>query len=249
MRRIGLIGGTGAARLIPKDTANRFAIDTPFGPPSSAIRQWQTGTTEWVFIARHGDDGRTPPHLVNYRANIWALRQTACEQVLGINAVGGIAVEASPGRVALPDQLIDYTWGRQHSFVDGKAESIQHVDFGCPITTTLHAQLITAADTAGLDVLTRAVYAVTQGPRLETAAEIDRLERDGCDVVGMTAMPEAGLARELELEYAICAPVVNWAAGRSGESDPDIHAEIDTYLEHGMAQVAQLLRALGKQRS
>ena len=155
-----------------------------------------------------------PPHRINYRANIWALRELRPDAVIGINAVGGIAPAARPGRVVLPHQLIDYTSGREHTFFDGTREPLRHVEFDPPFTEPLRAGLSAAARVAGLDALGNATYGVTQGPRLETAAEIDRLAADGCDIVGMTAMPEAALAREAGLEYAICAVVVNRAAGR-----------------------------------
>lgn len=243
MRRIGLIGGTGANSVVPRDRVSRFAVSTPWGVTSSPVTQWQSGDIEWLFIARHGEPGRIPPHLVNYRANVWALRQASCERVIGLNAVGGIAADAQPGRLVLADQLIDYTWGRDHTYADGSAESIQHVDFTHPVSVQWHAKLAAAATAAGVDFLARGTYAVTQGPRLETAAEIDRLERDGCTVVGMTAMPEAGLARELELDFAICAVVVNWAAGRSPGA-AGIHAEIEANLQLGMSQAERLLAAI-----
>ena len=240
--RFGLIGGTGAMTVLPNANIAQFAVATPYGDPSSRIVQWQTDTADWLFLSRHGDDGQIPPHRVNYRANVWALRQAGCQCVIGINAVGGIHADAAPGRLVFPGQLIDYTWGREHTFVDGTQASLQHVEFTSPVAAKLRAQLVARASEAELDFVADGSYAVTQGPRLETAAEIDRLERDGCDVVGMTAMPEAGLAREAGLEYAICGVVVNRAAGR-GTSD-GIHAEIDTHIRAGMAQVERLLAIL-----
>lgn len=243
MSRVGLIGGTGALSLVPGGSVARYAVATPYGEPSSPVSQWRSGTSEWLFIARHGDDGRIPPHRVNYRANVWALRQASCDTVIGINAVGGIHDGAVPGRLMFPDQLVDYTSGREHTFVDGTAESILHVEFTSPVTPDLHARLSAVASRAALDFVPDGTYAVSQGPRLETAAEIDRFERDGCDVVGMTAMPEAALARELGLDFAICAVIVNWAAGRS-PGGGGIHAEIEANMRRGMAQVERLLAAL-----
>lgn len=240
--RFGLIGGTGALSVLPDAQLARFDVATPYGDPSSRVVQWQSGTRDWLFLSRHGDDGLIPPHCVNYRANVWALRQAGCDRVIGINAVGGIHADAVSGALVFPSQLIDYTWGREHTFADGTADSLQHVEFTSPVATRLRERLIAGADEAGLDYISDGTYAVTQGPRLETAAEIDRLERDGCDIVGMTAMPEAGLARELGLEYAICAVVVNRAAGRGASTG--IHAEIDASLRAGMTQVQRLLAIL-----
>jgi purine nucleoside phosphorylase len=174
---------------------------------------------------------------------MWALREAGAEQVLGINAVGGITPEARPGRLIIPDQLIDYTWGREHTYTGDHRFPLRHVEFTAPFSACLRDELLAMAATRGLDVLSAGVYGVTQGPRLESAAEIDRLERDGCHIVGMTAMPEAGLARELDLSYAICCVVVNRAAGRAPHG-PGIHAEIAASLTTGMDHVRRLLMGL-----
>jgi purine nucleoside phosphorylase len=244
-RRLGLIGGTGAAMLLPAMTAAppRQAPEvTPWGSTSAPLLTWHQGDAEIVYVARHGSDARIAPHRVNYRANVWALRQRQVDAVIGLNAVGGITPGAWPGRVVLPDQLVDYTWGREHTFCDGTGEPLRHIEFDPPFSEDLRRQLLTAAGIVGTDALARATYGVTQGPRLETAAEIDRLAADGCDVVGMTAMPEAALAKEAGLPYAICAVVVNRAAGRlpAGES---IHRQLAAYLEKGMGEVHSLLQA------
>jgi len=182
---------------------------------------------------------------VNYRANIWSLREAGVEHVLGINAVGGIATGAAPGRLVIPDQLIDYTWGRKHTYMEDGGFPLRHVEFTLPFSTSFRAKLLAVAHALGLDVMPEGTYGVTQGPRLESAAEIDRLERDGCHIVGMTAMPEAGLARELDLSYAICCVVVNRAAGRA-PAGVGIHAEIAESLARGMDRVRQLLIGLVK---
>ncbi len=236
--RIGLIGGSGATALL--GPAREHSLETPYGPPSGPLFAWEEQGHELWFLHRHGPRASLPPHCVNYRANVWAMHRVGVDWLVGINAVGGIHRQAVAGRLVFPDQLIDYSWGRAHSYEDASNGSVRHVDFTSPVDQALHAALCAAAETAQLPHLPRAVYGVTQGPRLETAAEIDRLERDGCDVVGMTAMPEAGLARELGLAYAICALVVNPAAGR-GE---DIHADIERHLGAGMIQVRRLLGAL-----
>lgn len=242
--RLGIIGGTGTAELFPAGTP-MASQPGPWGDPSAPLQRHQRDGRELVFLARHGRRGvaAIPPHRVNYRANLWALREAGVDHVLGINAVGGIAAPATPGRLVIPDQLIDYTWGRGHTIVDDDRFPLVHVEFTAPFSAPLRERLLAAAQRLGVDVLPAGTYGVTQGPRLETAAEIDRLERDGCDVVGMTAMPEAGLARELKLSYAICCVVVNRAAGRGAEGLP-IHAQIAASLAAGMAGVRRLVDAL-----
>jgi purine nucleoside phosphorylase len=184
---------------------------------------------------------------VNYRANVWVLRELGVDHVIGINAVGGIAPWATPGRLVVPDQIIDYTWGREHTYTGDERFPLVHVEFTTPFTPALRESLLEAAGTAGLAVAASATYGATQGPRLETSAEIDRLERDGCHVVGMTAMPEAALARELGLSYAICCVVVNHAAGR-GDGRSSIHGQIEASLAEGMSAVQLLLRTLLSRR-
>jgi len=243
MRKLGLIGGTGAAAIVPRDAQERSLPETPWGSASGRVLEWRWGGVQVAYLARHGASGDIAPHCVNYRANIWSLRHSGVDAVIGLNAVGGISTDCRPGRVVIPDQLIDYTWGRQHTYFDGTGEALRHIEFDPPFDAALRQSLLSAGARSGLDCLQRATYGVTQGPRLETAAEIDRLEADGCDVVGMTAMPEAGLAREAGLAYAICAVVVNRAAGRlpSGES---IHGQLTAFAHHGMAGVAVLLQAV-----
>lgn len=241
--RVAIFGGTGADQILPTDDVSSRRIATPFGEPSSEILEWQSGGTDFSFIARHGRGGAIPPHLVNYRANLWAAQETRPDCTIGINAVGGIAEEAWPTRLVFPDQIIDYTWGREHTYADAGDRRVDHVDFTAPFSAPLRSTLVEHARSLGIDSMNEATYGVTQGPRLESAAEVNRLDRDGCHIVGMTAMPEAGLARELNLNYVICAVVVNWAAGR-GQSGQGIHEEIHRYLVEGMQQVNRLLDSL-----
>ncbi len=245
MKKIAIIGGTGSGQLFDTLHWTGRADETPFGQPSSSICpvDGDDFRSTLGFLARHGPDGSIPPHRVNYRANLWSLQQYQPDMIVGLNAVGGISGDASPARLYFPDQLIDYTWGREHTYWDGKLAALQHVDFTEPFDASTRGHLIDCAADLKLDFTPGGTYAVTQGPRLETAAEIDRLERDGCDLVGMTAMPEAVLARELGLAYAVCAVVVNWAPGR-GKAGDDIHAEIQRHIDSGMAQVERLLRTL-----
>lgn len=243
--KIAIIGGTGSGQLFATMQWTGLPEETPFGRPSSTIGPvgHDGYQSEISFLARHGPDSSIPPHRVNYRANLWLLKQYQPDLIVGLNAVGGIGEDALPARLYFPDQLIDYTWGREHTYSDGRLAPLQHVDFTEPFDPAGRRRLIECAAELGLDYMPAGTYGVTQGPRLETAAEIDRLERDGCAIVGMTAMPEAVLARELGLAYAVCAVVVNRAAGR-GQPGDDIHAEIQRNIERGMAQVDRLLRVL-----
>lgn len=239
--RLGVIGGTGSATLFPGGTPMPHASGE-WGAASSVPSRLAIAGHEIIFLARHGPpaDPAIPPHRVNYRANLWTLRELRVEHVIAVNAVGGIAPTALPGRLVIPDQVIDYTWGREHTFTGDPGFPLRHVDFTEPFTPELRGQLLAAADALGLDVVRAATYGATQGPRLESAAEIDRLERDGCDVVGMTGMPEAGLARELELSFAMCCVVVNQAAGRV-PAGTTIARQMGESLADGMARVRQLL--------
>lgn len=242
MPDLAIIGGTGLTRLSGLEIARREVVQTPYGEPSGPLTHGVLFGREVVFLARHGYGHTIPPHQVNYRANLWALKRTGITRLLAVAAVGGITPDYVPAGLAFPDQIIDYTWSRAHTYFEGDLTHVTHVDFTQPYCEELRALLIRAAKDAGIDACPRGTYGATQGPRLETAAEIDRLERDGCDMVGMTGMPEAALARELELCYATCAVVANRAAGR-GAAQITMR-EIETHLTGGMAKVAELLRHL-----
>jgi purine nucleoside phosphorylase len=238
---LGLIIGSGLDDL-GLTISSRSPAKTPFGPPSSPILTAAIGASRVACIARHGETQTIPPHAVNYRANLWSLHQHGVRRCLAINSVGAIDPGFEPGTLAIPDQLIDYTWGREHSFYDGSSDELEHVEFTEPLDPELRGRIAAAAQ--AIDCSVRAgVYGVTQGPRLETAAEIDRLARDGCAMVGMTAMPEAALARELGIAYAVCAVAVNHAAGRAA-GDTTIHAQLERHKSLGMQRVAALLDAL-----
>lgn len=240
MNRIGVIGGTGLSDLEGLQGHTRKDVSTPFGPPSAPVVCGETDEHEVFFIARHGSDHTIPPHKVNYRANIWSFRHLEVTRIVAINSVGGISPALSAGCLVVPDQIVDYTWGRHHTYFETSSDPVVHADFTVPYSEQVRRSLLDAGRVAGLDVHDGGTYGVTQGPRLETSAEIDRMDRDGCDMVGMTGMPETSLARELDLEYACCAVVINRAAGR-GEG---IHGEIEKYLADGMRQVRRLLAAL-----
>lgn len=209
-----LIGGTGLSELPGLEITRSHAVETPYGQPSGPIEEGHWNERPLLFLHRHGGRGKPiPPHLVNYRANLWALRELGATQVLGVNAVGGIGDAQRPGCLVIPDQLIDYTWGRDHSFDDGGSGVLQHVDFTEPYDQGLRQRLLAAAVQAEVPCRDGGVLGVVQGPRLETAAEVRRFAHDGCDLLGMTGMPEASLARELDIPYAAICMVVNAAAG------------------------------------
>jgi 5'-deoxy-5'-methylthioadenosine phosphorylase len=238
--KIGIIGGTGFTRMKQLEITHREVVNTPYGEASAPLTHGRLGDLELLFLPRHGSGHNIPPHLINYRANIWAMKELGVEQVIGFATVGGIT--QPPQAIIIPDQLIDYSWGREQTFFDGEDGQVSHVDFSSPFCGELRQILTNAALGAGIDIVTEGVYGVTQGPRLETAAEIIRLQADGCDIVGMTALPEAALAREKGLCYATCALVVNWAAGKG---DGVITQElIDAHLKIGTETIGSLLHHL-----
>ncbi|WP_423820919.1 S-methyl-5'-thioinosine phosphorylase [Salinisphaera sp. SPP-AMP-43] len=241
---IGIIGGTALAELAGVSPQHAPLVpDTAYGAPSGPLVRGGFAGREVCFLMRHGRGHRIAPHAINYRANIRALADAGCRQVIAIAAVGGITEAMRPGRIVIPDQLIDYSWGRVHTFYDDPAEGgLDHIDFTEPYTPRLREALLGAARDLDMAPAAPAVYGVTQGPRLETPAEINRMERDGCDLVGMTGMPEAGLAREAGLDYACAAVIVNKAAGRTGGLA--IHAEIEATLAQGMRDIESLLEAV-----
>lgn len=238
--RVALIAGSGARRLA-LSTAAQQRVGTPYGSTSSPVASVSIAGREVFWIARHGEAHDIAPHEVNYRANVWALNALGVTDCIAINAVGAIAPELEPGSLAVPEQLIDYTWGRPSSFGGGR-NGVVHVEFTAPFDAALARRIADAAEASGAPAV-GGVYGVAQGPRLETAAEIERMRRDGCTMVGMTAMPEAALARELGIRYAICAVAVNYAAGREPAGAP-IHGQIERYMASGMERAAALLEPL-----
>ena len=243
---LAIIGGSGLARLGGLKNARRKATRTPYGAASAALTFGRIGARDVVFLARHGDGHTIAPHEVNYRANLWALKKAGAREVLSVATVGGIAASLGPGTLVVPHQIIDYTWGRPSTYFEGKGKPVQHVDFTEPYSRVLRGQILKAAKACREKVRDKGVYATTQGPRLESAAEIARLGRDGADLVGMTAMPEAALAREISLEYAAIAVVANYAAGR-GESRRAIPLEkMPAVLDEAMGRVRRIIEELCK---
>jgi len=238
---LAILGGSGLSQLSSLDDIRRTAVATPYGEPSGPLAFGRVGGRELVFLARHGEAHTIAPHQINYRANIWALKEAGATQIASVATVGGIRREFGPGVLVVPDQILDYTWGRASTFFEGAGAKVTHIDFTEPYSAGLRGRILAAAAACGEALAARAVYATTQGPRLETAAEIARLERDGADLVGMTGMPEAALAREAGLEYAALAVVANHAAGR-GESTHSISLErIEVVLAQSMDRVRRIL--------
>jgi len=236
---IAIIGGTGLTTLDHLKITHRETLSTPYGEPSSPLIHGELGGRSVVFLTRHGQHHTLPPHRINYRANLWILHHIGVKQVIASAAVGGIRADMEPEALAIPDQLVDYTWGRQSTFFEENLSQVTHIDFTEPYCPELRERLIDAAGYLGIAIRESCTYAATQGPRLETAAEIGRLERDGCDIVGMTGMPEAALARELGLRYAACAVVANWAAGKTAGAIT--MTNIERNLAGGIDKVKQLL--------
>jgi 5'-methylthioadenosine phosphorylase len=241
---LAIIGGSGLTQLSSLAEMYRKAVRTPYGEPSGPLTFGRIRGREALFLARHGYGHTIAPHEVNYRANLWALKEEGVEGVVSVASVGGIRQDLAPGTLLVPDQVIDYTWGRRSTYYEGAASAVTHIDFTEPYSPALRRRILAAAQACGEKVVDRGTYAATQGPRLETAAEITRLERDGADIVGMTGMPEAALARELSLDYAALAVCANFAAGR-GESEHAVPMErIEAVLAEAMVRVRRIIEQL-----
>lgn len=239
MSELAIIGGTGLTTLKNLEIIKREIVQTPYGEPSGPLTHGRLAGKDVLFLPRHGYGHTIPPHKINYRANIWALRDAGVKNIIAVAAVGGIRADMVPTRLVVPDQLIDYTWSRTNTFFEEGLTHVTHIDFTQPYSESLRQLLLQGCLELGYEAAVKATYAAMQGPRLETAAEIDKLERDGCDIVGMTGMPEASLARELEINYATLAVIANLAAGRSQE---ELTMErIEQHLKIGMERVRDVL--------
>lgn len=243
---LAILGGSNLTQLANLQITRRQVKRTPYGEPSGALTFGTLGQQEIIFLARHGYGHTIPPHLVNYRANLWALKDEGVNQVISVASVGGIRADFVPGTLALPDQIIDYTHGREFTYFDGVDSPITHTDFTHPYSAELRMRLLKSARISGIACLDGGVYAAVQGPRLDTVAEINRMERDGADMVGMTGMPETILARELGLDYATVAVVVNYAAGRGDSRDGICLETVGKVAQAAMGQVRGLLECLVK---
>ena len=242
---LAVIGGTGVYKLANLRDVETREVETRFGKPSGPVRIGTLLGQRVAFLARHGEGHSVPPHLINYRANLAALQDIGATRVLALNTVGGIGDAFGPRVLACPDQLIDYTWGRISTLCEEPGTEVVHVDFGDPYTTLLRHKIIAAAKVTGAALVDHGCYGATQGPRLETKAEIARLRRDGCDLVGMTGMPEAALARELGLDYACLAIVANWAAG-CGTGEEITMAEVLANVEAASNGLPELIAELAR---
>lgn len=234
-----IIAGSGLLTMPGLTVDETLTVDTPWGQPSGPVYKGRLQDVDVLFLARHGDAHTIPPHKVNYRANIAALKQEGATHLLAYNAVGGICADCETGSLVVADQVIDYTWGRDHTYYDGIEEGLEHIEFTSPYDEVLRQVLISAADGASVTILRQGVYGATQGPRLESGAEIIRMERDGCDIVGMTGMPEVALAREKGLPYASLSLVVNAAAGKAG--GPITMVDIEQILAERIPVVCDIL--------
>jgi len=241
---LAVIGGSGLSKLASLEVTQRKAVRTPYGEPSGALTFGRVRGKDLVFLARHGYGHTVAPHEVNYRANLWALKEQQVDGVVSVASVGGIRGDLGPGRLLVPHQIIDYTWGRHATYFEGAGTPVTHIDFTEPYTQALRQRILAAARDCGESIVDGGVYAATQGPRLESAAEINRLERDGADVVGMTGMPEAALARELGLDYAAIAVSANYAAGRSDSAQAIALERIEAVLAEAMGRVRRIIEQL-----
>jgi len=236
-----IIGGSGLARLAALQRTRRQVVRSPYGEPSGALTFGELAGREVVFLARHGYGHTIAPHEINYRANIWVLKELGVQGVLAVATVGGVRADLGPGTLVVPDQIIDYTHSRKSTFFEGAEARVTHIDFTLPYSARLRTMLLDAAAAAGEPIVDGATYACTQGPRLETAAEIRRIGRDGGDLVGMTGMPEAALAREVGLDYAALGVVVNHAAGR-GDSEREIKLEdLDSVMKRTVTRAVRII--------
>jgi len=247
---LAIIGGTGLSELQGFEQLEKVALKTSYARSKVRLVRVGSGAKEFIFLPRHGAGHKIPPHGINYRANIAALADLGVTEIVAVNAVGAIHGDLLPGSVAVPDQLIDYSYSRDVSFYDGKLKTVHHIDFTNPYSEPIRQRILDATEAVnsrsqtGCEVMPSGTYACTQGPRLETAAEIRRLAQDGCDMVGMTGMPEASLARELEIEYASLALSVNWAAGLSEEliTLEGIHTVLGSGMEFVSAVITEIVR-------
>ncbi|HFF3035075.1 TPA: S-methyl-5'-thioinosine phosphorylase [Stenotrophomonas maltophilia] len=242
---LAVIGGTGVYNLAKLDDVRTHEVDTRFGRPSGPVRVGTLLGHRVAFLARHGEGHSLPPHKINYRANLAALQQLGAQRVLALNTVGGVTENFGPRVLACPDQIIDYTWGRISTICEEEGTDVVHVDFGHPYTPMLRSKILAAAKVTGVTVHDGGCYGATQGPRLETIAEIARMRRDGCDLVGMTGMPEAALARELGLDYACLAIIANWAAG-CGDGEEITMAEVLANVQAASNGLPELVGELAR---
>ena len=245
-----ILGGSGLTSFAELEIDRREVVRTPWGEPSGPVTLGRIGDVPVAFLPRHGHGHTIPPHAINYRANLHALKYIGVEGVIAVGSVGGIRDDMRPGAIALLDQMLDYTWGRESTFFAGPESPVTHIDFTLPYDPALRARVLEVSRADGHALIDGGCYACMQGPRLETAAEINRVESDGADMVGMTLMPEAALARELELPYVGLALVVNHAAGRGDSrlaiSTAEIARTLEASIQRVRALIVSFVRATGR---
>jgi 5'-methylthioinosine phosphorylase len=241
---LAIIGGRGLTQLANLAITHQQVMRTPYGEPSGAFLFGTLNQHDVIFLARHGFGHTIPPHLVNYRANLWALREHGASKIISVATVGGIRADLTPGVIVVPDQIMDYTHGRDSTFFEARDTPFINTDFTLPYSARLRSHILRSANVAQQPCMDGGVYAATQGPRLDSIAEINRYERDGADMVGMTGMPETALAKELELDYATIAVVANYAAGR-GDSKTGINIEtVNATANAAMVRVRSILECV-----
>lgn len=241
---LAIIGGRGLTQLANLKITHRQVMRTPYGEPSCAFLFGMLNQHEVIFLARHGYGYTIPPHLVNYRANLWALREQGVMDVVSVATVGGIRADLAPGTLVLPDQIMDYTHGRDSTYFDSRNISYSNIDFSQPYSRSMRSRILRSAALVGQPCMDGGVYAATQGPRLDSIAEVNRYAKDGADMVGMTGMPETALAMELDMNYATIAVVANYAAGR-GDSRQGINMEaLNKTAENAMVRVRAILECV-----
>ena len=240
----GVIGGTGLGKIEDLIVEKQEAIKTPYGETSEPLTFGILGSNKVIFLPRHGKNHSIPPHLINYQANIWALHSVGVKNLIGINTVGSIDTQFMPGDFVFPNQIIDYTFCRKNTFFDGIKSQVKHIDFTFPFDNNLHNCFLTVSKILKIKHHANSVYAAVQGPRLESAAEINRYENDGASIVGMTGMPEASLAKEIGLKYALICPVANHAAGRGLNKDGVTHEEINVNSKKMALNITNLIKGI-----
>ena len=238
MTTTALITGSGGLPLLAELPVEPVCLDTPYGAVGGPVRIGSCGAGRLVGLPRHGEPRRLAPHAVNYRANLWLAKQLGADRILATYTVGAIDAGVQPGDLIMPEQIIDYTWGRAHTFDETGAS---HVDFTVPFDAGLMREAAAVAERSGLPIALGGVYGCTQGPRLESAAEIDRMELDGCTLVGMTAMPEVALARELGMPLLGICIAVNPAAGRGPDPTRIDLGALARQRDLGLARAGQLV--------
>ena len=242
MTTLAIIGGTGLTRMPGLNVTRREMVKTPYGAPSCPLIFGTLGGCELAFLPRHGSTHRIPPHRVNYCANIWALHNVGIRQIIAISAVGAIDEACSVGSIVVPDQIIDYTHDRESTFFDGGDNPVEHIDFSYPYNDVLRQSLISGARTCeDVKLVETGTYGAVRGPRFDTVAEVQRMARDGCTIIGMTGMPEASLAAELRVAYACLAVVINPAAGSAGK--PIDTGSLAAAIDGGMTTARSVLSA------